>query len=896
MQIKFVKISNSVLFILGLLFMKTTVILTSVLFLAVIVASIFYFRDLNQDRQSEQRPFTHIPQDAVFLVSFQNDETAANIFAGYDLFKAMLGDTHFGYLKYIHQNLLLNESFSPIAYDQEIVLSFHPEKTRIDYLMVLPTSENITTALLFDRIAAIDTSFALSWADSTQQLIRLQLPDVQLPLFVGQKKGVILASFAHDLTVRALDENGRKFTEQAIEQFRSEKRKNTPMTLYINHSRLTDLATTLMQAQPGDFIRLVTQTLGQSALQMNFNSNALMFSGNSTLDTSSNYLALYSQQQPVTQDLKNVIPANTATYISFGISDFPQLHQGVLSLLTDRGELNQMQEQHRLIRERSKVSIQDDLLPEWGDEFAVLELANRETLGIVKIKDSLAFTKAIERISTPYPERMHRLNHSNLLYYSFGDPLKSFARPYFLLLGDYFICANHISTLRNFERDYSQRKNLTNTPGYINFDRLQANKANVTVFIHNENAGNTIAQRLKSSFRSAFTDDDHFGYGRFYAWSFQLAGTSGGFFSSVYAKYTDNDAPGATPEWTFNLHGRLITQPSVFRHDDAGQFILAQASNHILYAVSPTGEQLWNAQLPGPVLGEIYQLSDNSIVLTTAERLYRFDTHGDPLPGFSLQLPHEASYGASVYEKNTDIGIFVPANDRIMVYDANGETLPGWNNKTLTGDIRYDIKNVTLQGIHYVVAATDAGRVYFFNGNGELMHMAEDMDGMGFDNPISLQTSPADVGESRVLTTDTTGRVKSFFFANNQKYKHVGDWSAGHYFNAINITGDTVPELVFADRGQLAVYDNNTNSLVYHYDFDQDIHQRPFFFPAASGKYKIGVATANQLLYVFNEDGTLPTGFPLEGRAPFYYGTLQANGSTYLLMGKGDNTLYAYRF
>src|SRR5690606_33015930 len=131
----------------------------------------------------------------------------------------------------------------------------------------------------------------------------------------------------------------------------------------------------------------------------------------------------------------------------------------------------------------------------------------------------------------------------------------------------------------------------------------------------------TIAQRLTPPFRGAFTDDDHYGYGRFYAWSFQLAGASGSFFSSFYAKYTDDNVPGTTPEWTFNLRGKLISQPQVFHYDDTSRFILAQASNHILYALSPTGEQLWNAQLPGPVLGEIHQLSDNSIVLTTAERL-----------------------------------------------------------------------------------------------------------------------------------------------------------------------------------------------------------------------------------------------------------------------------------
>src|SRR5690606_17834965 len=155
--------------------------------------------------------------------------------------------------------------------------------------------------------------------------------------------------------------------------------------------------------------------------------------------------------------------------------------------------------------------------------------------------------------------------------------------------------------------------------------RHQSNISNVFVFVHNENAANAIAQRLKPAFRSAYTAEDDFGYSGFYAWSFQLSGASGRFFSNFYARYIDDEAPGVTPEWTFDLESTLVTPPMVFQYDDTSRFILAQASSHILYALSTSGKQLWNAQLPGPVLGDILQLADSSMLLTTAERLYRFD-------------------------------------------------------------------------------------------------------------------------------------------------------------------------------------------------------------------------------------------------------------------------------
>ncbi len=882
---------------LGLLLMKTTIIITSVLFLAVIIASVFYFRDLNGDRQSRRKPFTHIPEDAALLVSFRNDETSDRIFAGYKLFEAILGDTQFRDLKLLRSNILKQGPVISATGGQEIVLSFHPEKSRIDYLMAVPMDADHPTATLFDEISATDTSFHLTWAGTGQERFRIASRNLSRPLFVGQRDGVILASFADTLVARAMDKGQPKLSMQAIEQFRSEDNKNTPMTLYLNHHRLYSLVGTLMQRAPGDFIQLLAETAGQSMLKMNFNSNALMFSGTSTLDTTTSYLALYSRQQSVEQQLKNVVPADAATYLLFGVSDFPALHRGIADLLDSRGEMAQMSEQHRLIQERSKVSIADDLLPLWGNEFAVIELANRETLGIIEVKDSLGFARVIQQISTDYPENMYRLNHSNLLYYSFGDPLRSFTRPYFLLTGNYFVFANNTSTLRRFAADNADGRTLASTPGYLNFDRLQANKANVSVFVHNENAANAIAQRLKPAFRAAYTAADDFGYPGFYAWSFQLSGASGRFFSNFYARYIDDEAPGVTPEWTFDLGGRLIAPPMVFQYDDTSRFILAQASSDILYALSTSGKQLWNAQLPGTVLGDILQLADSSILLTTAERLYRFDVHGDPLPGFSLELPHRASYGAIAYENDGDLRLFVPAGNRILAYDAKGKTLSGWTNQTLKGDIQYGLKQATLQDIHYVVAATDAGNVYFFNYNGQLIHRNEGDGHTVFRNPIALQSSPEAVASSYVITSDTAGILKRFYFENRQSVDTTGNRSANHYFDAINIAGDTVPELVFTDRGELSIYDNTGDNLVYQYDFGQDIENRPIFFPAAAGKYRVGVATsANQLLYVFNEDGTLVQGFPITGLSPFYFGTLQDAGRSYLLVDKGDRKLYAYPY
>ncbi len=879
--------------------MKNTIIITSVLFVAVVVASIFYFTDLSQGDQSKRKPFTHIPEDAVYVVSFRNDKVVDDIFAGFELFRAMLGNDHFRRLLYLRTNLLRDERISPYTDGQEVLLSFHPTATHIDYLMVIPSTKKLTLEALYEEITTIDTAYQLQWPDSAHRsLLQIQLPDGMPPLFISQQKGILLASFTKELVDRAIDDTVPKLPDEAITHFIDESSGNTPLSLYANNDHLFTFAATLMGSKPGNFIGLLQELTGYSALHMNFKSDALMFSGNSLLDTdTTNYLSLYSKQQPIELTLRNTFPNQTAIYASFGIADYPLLHRGITTLLEKRGAINQMREQHRLIQQSSGLSVQDELLPQWGDEFAVLELANREQLAIIKVKDSLSFANTIQRISTAYPQNMYRLNHSNLLYYSFGDPLQSFTRPYFLLIDDFFVCANHTSTLRRFETGYAEQKTLATTLGYIDFDRLQANKANISVFVNQENAARTIASALKTPYQSTYSDERHFGYQQFYAWSFQLSGASEGFFANLYAKYTNQDSPGTTPEWTFNLNGRLISTPAVLHYNDTSRFILAQASNHILYALSPDGKQLWNAQLPGPILGNIHQLADRSILLTTAKRLYRFDTDGDPLPGFSLTLPHDATYGATVYENGQDIRLFVPAGNRILAYDTQAKTLPGWENKSINGDILFDIKTAYLDDINYVVAITDAGRCYFFNYNGSLVRMVDTKIGNGFQNPMGIHTVSDDADASWVITSDTTGTLITTPFRQDPIAEEIASWTASHTFDVANITNGSTPDLVFTDHGQLSVYRYHDRGLVYHYDFGQPIAGRPQFFQNPNGTQQIGIATeGNHLLYVFNTDGTVVEGFPTEGNPGFYYGNLHPDGRRYLICSKNDRRLHVYRY
>lgn len=147
--------------------------------------------------------------------------------------------------------------------------------------------------------------------------------------------------------------------------------------------------------------------------------------------------------------------------------------------------------------------------------------------------------------------------------------------------------------------------------------------------------------------------------------------------TEVDAAEADGISGYPAPLWTFDLNADPINKPGVFSLDDIRQFVLVQDAYHILYAISESGEKLWNAQLPGAIVGGIRQLSDSSLLFTTADRLYRIDKEGDPLPGFSLHLPQKATDdGATAsYENSGNVRIDVQAGNRILSFDGRGRRL-----------------------------------------------------------------------------------------------------------------------------------------------------------------------------------------------------------------------------
>jgi len=878
--------------------MKKIVILTSVLLISTILIAILYFSNLGVETHNNDKILAYIPQETALIFQFKNDKSLNDIFKDYDLFNTILGAQRVVEITQLQLLLLKQPQLLEASDNQNVFLSFYPNSAdSVDLLWTMAINNKIPAGDIYNLLLLSSNDIAAKKISlSKQDVLEINIKSLNKIFYLFINKGLGAGSFSKYLIQKFLDKSTPKIRKEFIAEINisGQKNENSPFNIFINHSSAFSFLRSFIRNKPDGNFFLLNQLKGFSILNMNYKSDAFMFNGISKVDTASNnYLNVFLNQKPVPNTIKKAFPANTSNFIAFGVSDYMLFHSNVSHLLQKRNELSKLSTQMNRLKEKYGINVESNMKKLWANEFAVLQLASNEKLAVLNVTNGMQMKFLLESLSSGYTETIRRFNDSNILYYYFGDPLKSFSKPYFAVIDNYLIAANNVSAVEEFLKDYTTDKLLYKSGGFSEFNQLVANQSNITFFIHNKNSTGILNNVLKKNYAQLFNSENS-GYKNFYGLSYQWSAYPDRFFINLYSNYTSAVANKLDLVWKYHLNGRLSIPPQVISGNNSEKLLLVQDNVNNLYIFSREGKKQWSTQLPDKILGTIHQLTDNTLVFNTSKRLYRIDIYGNPNKGFPVNLPKQASYGLTITDNDpAKLKIFIPCTNQIAAFDASGVTVNGWN-KSLNGEILFDLKTANLNKTNYLIAGTENGEFYFFNYKGSIIGKAEDAAKRDFRNPLIIEIKTS-IADSRIISTDTTGAVRSIFFNGNMLGKNIGVWSGRHFFDARNIAGDQNSELVYLDKNQLYVY-NSDSTLVYNYDFGTNITNRPQFFPVSQSTYEIGVSAAeDNLLYLFNAYGNLIKGFPVNGIPNFYVGNFQNDGFRYLICGDIKNYLYVYK-
>ncbi|MCK4746487.1 MAG: hypothetical protein KAT15_05605, partial [Bacteroidales bacterium] len=149
--------------------------------------------------------------------------------------------------------------------------------------------------------------------------------------------------------------------------------------------------------------------------------------------------------------------------------------------------------------------------------------------------------------------------------------------------------------------------------------------------------------------------------------------------------------------------------------------------------------------------------------------------------------------------------------------------------------------------------------------------------------------------KSRLVMTDSLGRVHFIYFDGTVETVELGSFTGKHYFEYSDLDGSGRREFIFVDDRELKVF-NHDGSKKFSRSFKSPVSRSPVIYQFSYGNKKIGLVSEGvNELHLVNNDGSLYKGFPLLGSTPFSIGVIDKSTSKFnLIVGSDENFLYNY--
>jgi hypothetical protein len=515
--------------------MKRLIAITLILIAATAYITVKYFKNLNTSGTHAGNVIRTIPDNAAVVFEFTNEKSFYDIYAGNTLLTNLIGEQDIADLDTVRKVLFDNASLQSFFTGRNVFVSLHPSKGNQIELLVTASAAKDIDLTEFDQLAK---------QKNTGMLIT--------PLQIGEKRGYNIYFNSLKKRFYIININGNIFSgsfskelitqnanytpdreKQAFMLLPDQQNSNSLANMYINYEQLGPLFTQIFKSDNTDIFKAFRILPALAALNLNFKNDAIMFSGYTNIqrEKRGTYLNVFTNQQPVTNTLKDLFPSTTAYALSLAISN-PSTFTSDLSIFQKKAGLqNEKDALFAKVKAETGISLIQEFTQLLGNEFAVVTTRYQEKIALIAVKDGSKLRPFMSNISGMITNDIGQFNYAKLPYFLLGDAFNAFKRPYFKITDNYLVLANSVKELESYNDSYLNRKFLNKTEQYIKFDNLQAERGNVAFFIHFKNAQQILREGLKDDFYFAYKNNSS-SWRNFYAASFQFAATDKNFYTN----------------------------------------------------------------------------------------------------------------------------------------------------------------------------------------------------------------------------------------------------------------------------------------------------------------------------------------------------------------------------
>ncbi|WP_299114262.1 ribonuclease HII [uncultured Winogradskyella sp.] len=586
---------------------------------------------------------------------------------------------------------------------------------------------------------------------------------------------------------------------------------------------------------------------GYTVLDLNFSKKNLQYNGiTTTNDSTLNKIDCFKHTVPQTINSLAIAPYNTNSLLSITYNDFSTFNKNLNHLnntVVDSTQtfLNFINEIAQIDNALILHSLDVDLVLETIDD-----KSNIETYRDIDIyeRNDLNFFKS--RLK-PFIE------FENARYLS--------------VYKDFVIFSNSTETLKSILSNALNNNTIANSEAFKSISDNLSDEASLFIFKNSKSLSNILEKNTKGYNANVvqYIYEDNYAH-----------------INGIIQKFKKRAASNTITEaFSTTLDAEIIKAPQTVKNHITNTYdITTQDVNNVLYLISNSGSILWKKQLQGKILGKIEQIDMYKngrlqLAFVTPNRLYVLDRNGNDVSPFPRKFSDKITQPLSVfdYDKKKNYRLLVTQGKNLLIYDAKGKSVNGFNYKNSVSDIITQPKHFRISGKDYIAFATADNQLKILNRQGNVRIKITDKIRFS-ENELYLYknkfTTTNKLGQ--LIQVDTKGQLHTKNLNLTDKHK-------------IETTSKTL----------VSMTDNKLNIKSRSIDLDYGEYTKPRIFYINDKIYVTSTDTQTKKVYLFDSQAKSIPNFPVFGASSAELQKLDKDKSLELITQADDKTIVVYK-
>ncbi|RFN58735.1 hypothetical protein [Marixanthomonas ophiurae] len=600
------------------------------------------------------------------------------------------------------------------------------------------------------------------------------------------------------------------------------------------------------------------------ALDISVLPNALTATGVALArDTVPQLLKIFEGQVPQQNDLKQIIPKNALSAVSYTYNDAVTLSENLQKFQTATlsentnsilGSVNEIGE--IFLKEGSAIvlkSIDNDMTNEALGQFISENNSFRETT-------------------------IYDFNQPGLLHKTLNPLISNTKLSQAFQLDDFFVFSENEAVTQTIITAYKNNDVLSKSYYFEDASTQLSNASSILIYKMGDKITDAIAPYFSSEIANISLSNYplallQFTYDRDFAHVNLVCK------EASEAKQTTGTV---AEKFSIELENTILGDPQLFtNHRTNGKDIVVQDIGNKLYFISEEGKTLWTKKLNNPILGKIHEVDvlrngKKQLAFVTKNDFYVLDRTGNNVSPFPLQFKDEITQPLSVfdYDNNRKYRFIITQGKELFMYNNSGNIVKGFTFEKAKSNIVLPPQHIRMGNKDYIVIAEENGHLNILHRTGKVrvplskkfkfseIPIEEEKNDFVV---ITKDNNKISISQTGKTTTQTLNVSNSYGFVINGNIKATMD------DNLLRINGKLV-ELPFG------------------------IYSQPKIFTVNRKKYITTTETQESKVYVFDASGDLLNGFPVYGTSASEIGRLSSKSKIGIVVKGSEKEVVLYEF